>query len=163
MINRYMKRFDHDASPKFFRMTYEAQIKTCFQAGGGPLKEVDSALWHKEFYRYLKKNHPDFHYSLQTDKGSSIPELAPHCDIFEVSPSGSYSKHMLGPLMKSLPEARRFAGEKPLPCWLGVTIPDNACRTVEELRGAVYYNSIHDSAGLLFSSLNPILADFGTI
>ena len=57
---------------------------------------------------------------------------------------------MLNPLMKSLPEARLFAGEKPLICWLGVTIPDNACRTAEELRGAVYYNIIHDSAGVIF-------------
>ena len=148
-ISRYMKRFDHD-SPKFFRMTYEAQIKTCFQAKGGPLKEVDPALWHQEFYRYLKKDHPGFYYSLQTDKRSSIPELAPHCDIFEVTPSGSYSKSMLPALMKSLPEARRFAGKKPLICWLGGTIPNNKCRTAEELRGAVYFNIIHDSAGVIF-------------
>ncbi|MBP5222960.1 MAG: hypothetical protein J6Z35_07345 [Lachnospiraceae bacterium] len=149
MISTYMKRVDHD-TPKFFRMTYEAQLKTGFQAKGGPLKEVDSAQWHKEFYRYLKANHPDFYYSLQTDKGSSIPELAPHCDIFEVAPAGSYSKFMLNTLLKSLPEVRRIAGEKPLICWLGVSVPDKVSRTVEELRGAVYYNIIHDSAGVIF-------------
>ena len=149
MISQYMKHVDHD-TPKFFRMTYEAQLKTGFQAKNGPLKEVDSAQWHKEFYRYLKANHPVFYYSLQTDKGSSIPELAPHCDIFEVAPAGSYSKFMLNTLMESLPEARRIAGEKPLICWLGVSVPDNVSRTVEELRGAVYYNIIHDSAGVIF-------------
>ena len=149
MISQYMKRVDHD-TPKFFRMTYEAQIKTGFQAKDGPLKEVDSVQWHKEFYRYLKANHPNFLYSLQTDKRSSIPELAPHCDIFEVAPAGSYSKFMLNTLTESLPEARRIAGEKPFICWLGVTIPNNTCRTVEELRGAIYYNIIHDSAGVIF-------------
>ena len=150
LISRHMKRFDHDGSSKFFRMTYEAQLKTCFQAKGGPLKKVDPALLHQKFYRYLKKNHPGFYYSLQTDKRSSIPELAPHCDIFEVAPAGSYSESMLGPLMDSVPEARRFAGEKPLICWLGATVPDNTCRAAEELRGAVYYNIIHDSAGVIF-------------
>ena len=115
----------------------------------GTLTYLDSPQWYQKIYQKLKQISPDSLFSIQIDQLHLANQFAPHCDIFEITSWGSYSKDMMPRLQSGISAIREACPDKPVLLWLGGTIPNNQCRTAEELRAAAFQAVANGLAGII--------------
>lgn len=137
------------ASPKITRLAYEAQLRSFVYDSNGKIMETGSPEMMKRLYKQLRvKNNTDF-LSLQIDRQERIDDFSGYCDVFEISCHGSYTRQPLPVIAESMADVRHKVVNKPVIYWLGVTIPDNSCRIVEELRAELFLAILNGGAGVV--------------
>ncbi len=149
---KILNRFLASPAPKrgFTRLAYEAQMKAYRMGKDKKLTEMNPPEFYADLYRYVKKQAPDRYYSIHIDHHTHLKEFAKIGDIFETSYwSSSFSPTMIPNLDRDMKEAKAAAGSKPVVFWLGGTIPNNACRTAEEIRAGIYLAVINNIAGVI--------------
>ncbi len=138
------------AQNRFWRIAYEAQMGAACKTADGMLEYLDSPQWYQKVYQELKQISPASLFSIQVDKMSAAAQFAPHCDIFEAASwDSSYAVDMMTHLQSDISAIRQACSDKPVLLWLGGTIPNNQCRTAEELRAAVYQAVANDLSGII--------------
>ena len=131
------------------RIAYEAQMKSWLTVRGRRLQQ-DPAELYKKIYTEMKKYAPGQLFSLQIDRQKEAVRFAPACDVFEVAVTGSYHEDPMPGIAQEIRNIRKTVPGKILIHWFGVTVPNNFCRTAEELQAELYLAFLNNSAGVLF-------------
>lgn len=138
------------ARNRFWRIAYEAQMGAACKNANGTLEYLDSPQWYQKIYQELKQISPDSLFSIQIDQLPVAAHFAPHCDIFEAASwDSSYAVDMITHLQNDISAIREACPDKPVLLWLGGTIPNNQCRSAEELRAAAFQAIANDLAGIV--------------
>lgn len=116
----------------------------------GTLQYMDSPQWYQQVYQELKRISPNSLFSIQVDKLPVAAKFAPSCDIFEAAAwSSSYAIDLIANLQRDISSIREACPDKPILLWLGGTIPNNQCRSAEELRAGAFQAVANDMAGII--------------
>ncbi len=135
---------------RFWRIAYEAQMGVACKNADGTLEYLDPPPWYQKIYQELKQISPDSLFSIQIDNLSVASLFAPYCDIFEAASwNSSYAVDMITNLQSDISAIREACPDKPVLLWLGGTIPNNQCRTAEELRAAAFQAIANGLAGII--------------
>ena len=141
------------SKPAIHRLTYEAQLPAFFPGKKkGSVVMGDTFAIHKKMYEAVKAKYPKAMLSLQTERFDTIPQFIHSCDIMEVVPKGSYSIASMVNMpcgIKAMADACAPTST-PVVLWVGVTIPNNSCRRVEEVRATLYMSVMHGISGVIF-------------
>ena len=134
----------------FWRISYEAQMGVACKTADGTLQYMDSPQWYQQVYQELKRISPNSLFSIQVDKLPVAAKFAPSCDIFEAAAwSSSYAIDLIANLQRDIGSIREACPDKPILLWLGGTIPNNQCRSAEELRAGAFQAVANDMAGII--------------
>ncbi|NMA19068.1 MAG: hypothetical protein GX927_00690 [Lentisphaerae bacterium] len=138
------------ARNRFWRIAYEAQLGAAHKNADGTLTYLDSPQWYQKIYQKLKQISPDSLFSIQIDQLPVAAQFATHCDILEAAAwNSSYAVNMMPNLQSNISAIREACPDKPVLLWLGGTIPNNQCRTAEELRAATFQAVANGLAGVI--------------
>lgn len=126
--------------PALYRIRYEAQIPGIITHEDGTTSLEDTKERFKRMYTEAKKANPDVIYSIHIDRKNRIDDFVQSCDVFEIALwSSSYAINLMYNLPNDIDFITQKITDKPVIYWLGGTVPNNKCRTAEELRCAAYY------------------------
>lgn len=136
------------ALPALHRICYEAALPLLTIHPDGSRSVTDSQSYFTQLYAQLKRTNPAAFYTIHIDNPSRIKDYVVACDIFEyASFSSSYAINMMNRLPLDIAHLTGSVTNKPLIFWLGGTIPNEYCRSAEELRCAAYYCILHGISG----------------
>ena len=134
-----------------YRINYEAQLDVYLSGQGNKMIKTPQVEFYRQLYRNLKTCYPEKLFSIHCDRSTVLSDYVDSGDILEGAFwTSSFAQNIMTNLLHDLKQMYFVSGTKPAIFWLGGTIPNNKCRTAEELRAGVFAAMFNDMAGVIF-------------